>query len=197
MPDFRQRPPASAVTLGRALVDDADHADRHAHARRYRARSAASSAPSPRRPDRAGRRYPRKPLAIAAHAGLVERQPVDESRVAALGARRLDILRVGREDLARCRFDASAMARSAAFFLGGARRKRARQPRGRAVPYRASSARGSLQACRQSRSTSNSSACSTMSSRWISSSRPRKPRILDFAALAADDGLWPRRGHRR
>ena len=55
------------------LVDDRDDAERHAHLARRRARWAAGSRRSPRRPGRAARRSSRTPAAIARDALVVER----------------------------------------------------------------------------------------------------------------------------
>ena len=82
MPDFRHSAPASAVTFGPALVDDADDAERHAHATdaqpvrarpfgddsadriRRAARSLPARAPSPRR-------------------GFVQLEPIEQRRAQA------------------------------------------------------------------------------------------------------------------
>ena len=64
-------------------------------------------------------------------AGLVEREPVDEGGIAALGARGLDILRVGRKDLAGIRLDplGHGLERSVLRFGGGKRQRGGRLAR--------------------------------------------------------------------
>ena len=149
LPDLRQ----SAAGVGRhvrpRLVDDADHAERHAHAGNLQAVRPRPRAPSPRRPDRQAPRC-RASLAPSPPRALRPAQPVEEGLVAALAARGLEILAVGFEDLPGCSLDArSPSASSAAFFcFGRGKRKRRAPPRARGGPYRASSARCLLAAVR-------------------------------------------------
>ena len=127
LPDLRQSAAASAVTLGRDFVDDADHAERHAHARNLQA-----VRPCPRRrhlPDRIGEHRDRaQAFGHRCDARRIEHQSVEESLVAVLAARRLEVLHIGVNDLLRVRLDPrSHCFERAVLGLGRGERKRSRR----------------------------------------------------------------------
>ena len=76
LPALRQSAPASAVTLGRLSIDDADDAERRAHALDVQPVGPRPIRRSRRRPDRAARRSRAMPSAMPAMRAGVERQPV-------------------------------------------------------------------------------------------------------------------------
>ena len=92
LPAFRQSAPASAVTFGRGFVDDADHAERHAHARNLEAVRPRPARDHLRRPDRQAPATSLKPLRHCLDAQSVEPQPVEEGGIAALALGGLEIL---------------------------------------------------------------------------------------------------------
>ena len=100
LPDLRHSAAASAVTFGPRFVDDADHAERHAHLADLDA-GRAGSARSVISPTGSGSAaISSSPRAIASIAVRVERQAVDERGVVPRRARGGDVLRVGGEQCA-------------------------------------------------------------------------------------------------
>ena len=148
LPDLRQSAPASAVTFGRDFIDDADHAERHAHARNLQA-----VRPRPRRrhlPDRIGERRD------VAQAFRHRRDARSFEHQSGRGKPRRGPCRAphrGRcslavDDLLRVRLDPRSHGfERARSLLGRGERKRSPPPRARGVPYRASSAQWSVSLC--------------------------------------------------
>ena len=95
LPDFRHKRTGIAGHVGPALVDDADDAERHAHARDVEA-----VGPRPLRDDGADGIGQRGDfLDSACHrldAISIEREAIEHGAGQALGARRLHVARVGR-----------------------------------------------------------------------------------------------------
>ena len=137
LPDLRHRPGGVGGHVGARFVDDADHAERHAHPADLDAGGPVLEVGD--LADRVGQR--RDLLEALRHRldrGVLERQPVDERGVLPLGARGLDVLRVGREEPRRVATDGGGHGHQRAVLRGGVgpgevRATRRARPRPRAA----------------------------------------------------------------
>ena len=100
LPDFQAQPRRVGGDVGARLVNDADHAERHAHA--ADADAARALAQVGDGADRIGQaRDLLQALGHGLHAGGGEREPVEQRRLEAMGARLGHVLGVGGEEARR------------------------------------------------------------------------------------------------